>query len=137
MNEEITVFDKKEEFNENILPLIVELRKQCAIHKIPMLATFAVTNDEKHTDYKSFGMFSDPEDIYLTDDRLKQEMLAIAGFKMVSPKHIDPFADEKEFDMDKVFDTIDIEEEEKITEEVVKKLEGIEMDADIEFKEGL
>ena len=80
---EITVYDKKDVFEKDILPLMRMIQLICDRENIPAFMLFAPVNSEKETPYvkafhspRSFG-------IVLADDHFAGHAKVEAGFELI------------------------------------------------------
>lgn len=76
-------FDKTQEYNDEILDLVVKLRIACNRNKIPMFVSICTKNDEKGTVYKNEMVSAASSGIKLKDDKLVEFVKILNGFKAV------------------------------------------------------
>lgn len=79
-------FDKKKYYEDEILPLILNLRIKCYENKIPFMCVSAVMNDDKVTEYDMQGIMLGSLDLELTDNRFADLMCVAHGVKNVVDK---------------------------------------------------
>lgn len=84
---EKSYYDKENEYNEKIAPLIKDLQLFCLEYRLPMFITVAVGNDENGTKYKSNVILS-ASGIHLTDNRIAKVLMSLNGFEQALPKNI-------------------------------------------------
>lgn len=84
-SKQYTIYNKKKEFEKEILPLLDEVRKKCMLMQIPFFYSTAVANEDNTTDYVSDGILTGSFDIILYDDKFTNFLLAIQekGFRVV------------------------------------------------------
>ena len=82
MNEgkELTLFDKKKEYEIKVLPLVKEIIKQCAILNIPVYISTAVANTPVKTTYENLGNLPGYGEIFLKTDYFAKYLLVANGF---------------------------------------------------------
>lgn len=85
MNTKYSVYNKEKIYEKEIEAKIQEIKKICAQHDIPFLATFAVANDEKGTTYKNDGIGIGTLGIQLTDDKFSKYLCVNNGFDVKIP----------------------------------------------------
>lgn len=84
MAKELTIYDKEEEFKEEIKPIIQELMKLCATHQIPCFVTCAVKNNEKGTKYISDMHSPITNKIELKENQIVNMANVLNGFDVVA-----------------------------------------------------
>lgn len=72
-------------WNSDILPLLNELKARCDIAHIPFVASFAVANENGHTEYVHDGVLPDESGSGLYDNRFGKYLLALQDGSYVSP----------------------------------------------------
>ena len=88
---EITVFDKTEIYENEILPVVAHLRQLCSMNEIPMFLSIAVKNDESGTEYRNDMISAVSTGIVLKDEHLTNHVNVINGFETVPKKEFDTF----------------------------------------------
>ena len=73
-------FDKKKIYNQEIAPLIAEIKKICALNKIPCFTCVAVSNKEDKTEYAYDGVLTGFLNMELSDDRFSKHLCVANGF---------------------------------------------------------
>lgn len=96
----ITKFNKKAYYAEKILPKINELKVLCNNEKLPFFCAVAVNNDEKKTGYEYEFIGTNPNEIYLKDDKIVDFVNVVNGFDVLPPKKIVDI----DYDVDMNFD---------------------------------
>ena len=86
--EQITKFNKKNYYNEKILPKINELKLLCNNERIPFIIAVPVNSTEKKTEYEYEFIGTNPNEIYLRDDKIVDFINVVNGFDVVPPKKI-------------------------------------------------
>ena len=81
-------YNKSEEYNEKIAPLVEQLRKECYFLKIPMFFTAAVQNNQSGTDYKTEMISAMCVDAVLQDDKVAKLTNVMNGFETRLPAQI-------------------------------------------------
>lgn len=86
MNEK-DIFDKDSVYDNELMPIIRNLKQTCNLHRIPMFITVAVANDENGTKYRNDAVHAGikPD---LKDDRIAKILLLINGFHEELPEYI-------------------------------------------------
>lgn len=74
-----TIIDKEEYFNDECLPLINELLTKCYNGRMPCFFTVVTKNDENDTKYRSDGFMTGSNNIRLFDDKIKHHMMINGG----------------------------------------------------------
>ena len=84
MDENITVFNKKDFFENEIRPKLNELSFLCGIHKVPFFYTACVANTKENgSEYVSDVVGPVGKEIGLYDDRISKHIAVAAGFDVV------------------------------------------------------
>lgn len=83
----ITVYDKREQFEKNILPTVQEIMSLCSSMGIPAFMTFAVANSEEGTVYERRIVHAIAKQ-NLKDDALAALLLKLNGFDYTYPDDI-------------------------------------------------
>lgn len=78
-------FDKSKEFKEELEAAIIKLKQMCYDRKIPMFATFAIKNQNGHTEYRSEMISAGVAGVSLSDDRIPHMVNVLNGFMTVPP----------------------------------------------------
>ncbi len=80
------IYNKQEEFEDKIKPLVDEIERLCYKGKIPMFASFAIQNSARDTNYHN--MFISPKIVNqkLQKDFMKQYIRIINGYKVIAPR---------------------------------------------------
>lgn len=79
--ENISIYDHTELYETKIAPKFAELQQLCIDNDIPFFATFAITNDDKSTEYKSISLMPGTlKGLKLTDDKLKNMLQILSGY---------------------------------------------------------
>ena len=88
----ITVFDKQNEFDKRIKPLVSEILLRCSESSIPVFISFAVKGDEEETEYYNDMISASMLGIALKRNQLAEFVNILNGFYTVPEK--------KEFSID-------------------------------------
>lgn len=88
-------FDKTEEFDNEVLDLMVKLRIACNRNKIPMFISVCVKNDEAGSTYKNEMVGTTSAGLKLTDDKIVKFVNVLNGFDTI-PHRDDSFDDFEE-----------------------------------------
>lgn len=80
--DELTVYDARKLYTEQIRPHIVEIKKICKLNKVPFVCTCATANDEKGTTYENDGVLTGSNNINLKEDRFIRYLLVIRGAEL-------------------------------------------------------
>lgn len=89
MNKAITIFDKKQYFDDTIRPLRDEFMKACALADIPTFVTSAIANDDgEGTTYQSDMVSAITRNIVLADDKIVKMANVLNGFDIVETNNI-------------------------------------------------
>lgn len=77
---EYTNFDRKDEYNRDIIPKIAEIKGLCIKYNIPFIMAFATENSENGTNYSMDGLMPGIQDIHLKDNKLKDVFAMLSGY---------------------------------------------------------
>ena len=88
MKEPITKFNKKNYYNDKIKAKLDELKVLCNNEKLPFFFAVAVNSTEKKTEYEYEFIGTNPNEIYLKDDKIVDFVNVVNGFDVVPPKKI-------------------------------------------------
>lgn len=80
MMKEYTIYDRKEEYNNEIIPKINEIKGLCMKYNIPFIMAFATENSDEGTNYSMDGLMPGVQDIYLKDNRIKDVFGMMSGY---------------------------------------------------------
>ena len=75
-----TVYDRKEEYNAEIIPKINEIKGLCIKYNIPFIMAYAVENTEEKTTYAMDGLMPGVQDVHLKDNKLKDVFGIMSGY---------------------------------------------------------
>ena len=89
----LVVFDKQKVFNDEIKPILDELKDTCVRCDIPFFTVFATENTDDRTLYKMDGMFPGVQDIKLTDDKIAYLYKYMTGYLQPEELHDDELND--------------------------------------------
>ncbi len=84
----VTKFNKKNYYNEKILPKINELKVLCNNERLPFFFAVPVNSTEKKTDYEYEFIGTVPNEIILRDDKIIKFINVVNGMDVVLPKTI-------------------------------------------------
>lgn len=104
--------DLKKEYAAEIAPLVLELKKKCYEHNIPMFFCAAVADNGKTTEYKNEMLSAEIVRQNLSDDRIAKMVNVVLGYDVVmpsKPQEIDFVVEDEE---EEAVDGIVIKEEE-------------------------
>ena len=79
---ELSVFDKRELFEEEVTPLLEEIKTFCKVNKIPFFFSACVKNDNEGSEYIHDGNLCESNKIVLTDDKITDFIRILCGFKI-------------------------------------------------------
>lgn len=88
---DITVFDKTDIYENEVLPIVEHLRMVCSKNEIPMFLTIAVKNDDNGTVYKNEMISAVSAGIHLKNEHLVNHVNVMNGFDTVPKKEFDTF----------------------------------------------
>ena len=80
-----TVFDKRNEYTALIADKVMEIKRLCHIHKIPMFITLCVENTESKSVYEKEMISAATCGHELTDDQIVKHVNVSLGFDTVQP----------------------------------------------------
>lgn len=83
MSENLSVYDATKKYKEEILPLVNQIKKVCAINSIPFFFTCAVKNDEKETQYENEGVLTGSYGINLKTDYFAPILGVLNGGRVI------------------------------------------------------
>ena len=75
MKKEIFPYDKTKVYQEQIEPLVEQLKIACAINDVPFFMEFAIKNDERSTTYKYEAYSANAMGKPLTKDHFEKHLL--------------------------------------------------------------
>lgn len=78
-------FDKTENYNSNILPILEKLKKACIKNEIPFFFAACVKNDENTSEYEKEIYSGLAHDISLTKDYIPDLVKITLGFEAQVP----------------------------------------------------
>jgi len=87
----ITPFDKKADFEENILPTLTDLVRRCTALNIPIYICAAVKNDENKTTYVQDGVSPFVAGLTLADDWYVKMLNVTLGFETIRKEDMTAF----------------------------------------------
>ncbi len=103
--ETATDFNNKAVYEEQIAPLVQQLKNVCIHNNIPFFIGVPVKNNEKETKYAYDGLMPNMFNVVLKDDRIAKHLLVANGFDVRTGRQ-DAFEDAVEAAMLQ-FDQID------------------------------
>lgn len=84
-----TKYNKKEDYLSTIVPLINEIRKLCNDEKIPFFFACPIESTEKRTIYEYDLIGTNPNNIFLYDDKIIDFTNVANGFEVVDRKSVE------------------------------------------------
>ncbi|MBR2301766.1 MAG: hypothetical protein IKA41_07445 [Bacteroidaceae bacterium] len=78
-NNNVTPFDKSQEYRSEVYPIIRELIKICSLRDIPMFVSCCIQNDESGTVYKHSSVTADTHGLTLSKDFFPDFALVTLG----------------------------------------------------------
>ena len=81
-------YDQKQYFDDNIRPLLDQIKRHCGNAKIPYYFSLAVSNDDEKTDYESAAMTPGSMGFEVAQDTIIDHVKVGAGFETVLPDDI-------------------------------------------------
>lgn len=84
-NRESTIYNKTDEFDKKILPLLQEARAICRELEIPFFYVAAVKNTDKHTSCTRGGVMPQSMGVNLTESEFENHLLVSNGFLVENP----------------------------------------------------
>ena len=91
------IFNHEKLYNTEIEPLINEIRKICAEHKVPCFVCVAVSNNAKKTTYKYDGILPGFLELELNDDQFAKHLCVANGFDVKPIGVSNDFSDVADF----------------------------------------
>lgn len=79
----LTVYDAEKTYKDKIEPLVEEIKKTCAIEKIPFFFTCAVKNDADGTKYVNDGVLTGSYGISLETDHFPPILGVMNGARII------------------------------------------------------
>lgn len=89
----LTIYDKTEIYEKEIVPKLAEIKKICELNDIPFFNCVAVKNAEDGTVYKYDGILTGSKQIKLADDQFEKHLCVANGFDVKTSTEVD-FSDE-------------------------------------------
>ncbi|MGN0241315.1 MAG: hypothetical protein ACI4CS_06480 [Candidatus Weimeria sp.] len=83
MPEELSVYDASKTYDNEILPLVEQIKQICAVKEIPFFFTCAVKNSDKGTEYKNEGVLTGSYGINLKTDNFAPILGVMNGGRVV------------------------------------------------------
>lgn len=96
IEKDITIFDKRENFEKDCRELLDKLVLNCSLNNIPFFFTAATKNSEKGTVYESDLVGVASKNISLKDDKISKHIAVQSGFDVI------PHKEDIEIDMDEI-----------------------------------
>ena len=82
-NNDITKYDKRDNFENDCRELLEKLILQCSLNNIPFFFTAATKNDEHGTVYESDLVGVGSKSIKLKDDKISKHIAVQTGFDVI------------------------------------------------------
>lgn len=79
------VYDKKQEYEEEIAPIVTELKRACIKHHLPFFFTTCVANDECNSEYVKEIYSSLTSGVELSEDYFVNLIKVMCGFETRMP----------------------------------------------------
>lgn len=79
----ITKFDYTKDYEEEVAPIIAELRRVCSENRMPMFVSVCVKNDNSGTVYKNEMISAVSSGIVLKEDHMVNHVNVMNGFATV------------------------------------------------------
>lgn len=83
-----TKFNKKKYYSETIAEKLNELKILCNNEKLPFFFACAVENTDRKTTYEYDFIGTNPNEIYLKDDKIVDFINVVNGFDVIPPRKI-------------------------------------------------
>jgi len=90
-------YNQEKLYEKEIQPLVDEIKKICAEHRLPFFTCVAVSNTAKKTTYKYDGLLTGYLDIALTDDKFSKHLCVANGFDVKPVGVSSDFSDVTDF----------------------------------------
>ena len=102
------MYNQTKKIEENILPLLKRILIYCNEYKIPMFATFAISDDGSNTAYSTEIVTAASLGITISDDHLVKHASILSGWDTIPTAQPSEFVDDDDLE---TLDEIDIFEE--------------------------
>ena len=84
----ISVFDKKDVYEQEIAPIVKELLRACSINDVPVFVSCCVANSEEKAEYKHEMLAPEVRNLKLSDDLFMKFTAVTLGFETVLKNEI-------------------------------------------------